>query len=110
MIACYRNFMSKVIFLVLTIVFLAQAVYAGEGGVTPFGASCAPCDTYGYCRSQLTYTEAVQNIEAYYAQKGFKASIVRQFGRFIEANIYRDGRVVERIIVDRRTGRIRSIH
>jgi hypothetical protein len=102
--------MSKVIFLVLVIVLLAPGVYAGEGGVTPFGATCPPCDTYGYCRKQLSYIEAVQNIEAYYAQKGLKVSVVRQFGRFVEAKIYRDGTVVERIIVDRRTGRIRPIH
>jgi heterodisulfide reductase subunit C len=101
--------MSKVIFLVLAVVLLAPGVYAGESAVTPFGASCPPCDTYGYCGRQLTYTEAVQNLEAYYAQKGLKVSIVRQFGRFVEANIYRNGAVVEKIIVDRRTGRIRPI-
>jgi hypothetical protein len=100
--------MSKVIFLVLAFILFAPGVYAGDG-VTPFGASCPPCDTYGYCRRQLTYTEAVQNLEAYYAQKGLKVSIVRQFGRFVEANIYRNGAVVEKIIVDRRTGRIRPI-
>ena len=101
--------MSKVIFLVLAIVLLALGVYAGEAGVTPFGASCPPCDTYGYCRKQLTYMEAVQNLEAYYAQKGLKVSIVSQFGRFLEANIFRKGTFVEKIIVDRRTGRIRPI-
>jgi hypothetical protein len=109
MIACYRSLMSKVIFIVLAVILFASGVYAGDG-VTPFGATCPPCDTYGYCRKQLTYIETVQNIEAYYAQKGLKVSIVRQFGRFVEAKIYRDGTVVERIIVDRRTGRIRPIH
>jgi hypothetical protein len=102
--------MSKVVFLVLAILLLAPGAYAGEGGVTPFGASCPPCDTYGYCRKQLTYTEAVQNLEAYYAQRGFRISIVRQFGRFLEANIFRNGTFVQKIIVDRRTGRIRPVH
>jgi hypothetical protein len=102
--------MSKVILLVLAIVLLlAPGVYAGEGRVTPFGASCPPCDTYGYCRRQLTYTEAVRNLDAYYAQRGLRISIVRQFGRFLEANIFRNGTFVEKIIVDRRTGRIRTI-
>jgi hypothetical protein len=50
----------------------------------PFDASCPSCDTYGYCRRQLTYPEAVQNVSAHYAQKGLKVSIVRRFGRFAE--------------------------
>jgi hypothetical protein len=102
--------MSKIIFLVLAIVLLAPDAYAGQGVVTPFGASCPPCDTYGYCGKELTYTEAVQNLEAYYAQRGLRISVVRQFGRFLEANIFRNGTFVQKVIVDRRTGRIRPIH
>jgi hypothetical protein len=41
----------------------------------PFDASCPSCDTYGYCRRQLTYPEAVQNVSAHYAQKGLKVSM-----------------------------------
>ena len=95
--------------MVLAIGLLAPGAYAGEGYVTPMGASCPPCDTYGYCGKQLTYAETVRNLNAYYAQRGFKVSVVRQFGRFLEANIFSKGAVVEKIIVDRRTGRIRPI-
>jgi hypothetical protein len=80
-----------------------------EQQVTPVGASCPSCDTYGYCKKTLTYKQAEQNLKSYYAQKGLDAIIVKKSGRFLEADVYKKDKVVERVILDRKTGRIRPI-
>ncbi|MCG2721641.1 MAG: hypothetical protein L6290_06470 [Thermodesulfovibrionales bacterium] len=94
----------------LSIVTSVPYVYAGEEQTTPFGAVCPACDTYGYCHKPLTYTQALHNLETYYSRKGLQVTVVRQFGRFLEANVYREGTLVERVILDRHTGRIRPIY
>lgn len=84
--------------------------YAETEPITPFGATCPACETYGYCHKPLSNIQAVQNLKAYYAVKGLDVTVNRQFGRFLEANIYRDGNLVEQVILDRHTGRIRPIN
>ena len=100
-------------FLVLFSVIIAAPVfygYAEAEEATPFGATCPACATYGYCHKPLTNTQAIQNLKAYYSVKGLDVKVNRQFGRFLEASVYRDGNVVEQVILDRRTGRIRPIN
>ena len=94
----------------LFIVTTGAFVYAEEKNATPFGAACPSCETYGYCQKPLTYRQAVQNLTAYYTAKGLRVAVSKQFGRFLEANIYREGNFVERVVFDRHTGRIRPIY
>ncbi|GAB4534854.1 MAG: hypothetical protein Fur0020_01790 [Thermodesulfovibrionia bacterium] len=46
----------------------------------------------------------------YYHRKGFDIEIDRIEGRFIRAKIKERGRIVDVIIFDRKTGRMRSIY
>jgi len=94
----------------LSIVTSVPYAYGGEEQTTPFGAVCPACDTYGYCQKPLTYTQALQNLETYYSRKGLHVTVVKQFGRFLEVNVYRDRSFVEKVILDRHTGRIRPIY
>jgi len=110
MIECYHTSMNKFFFILLALFVVVPMVYAEEDSSTPFGASCPLCDTYGYCQKPLTYTQAVHNLKAYYARKRLNVIIVKQFGRFLEADVYKEGKMVEKVILDRRTGRIRSIY
>jgi len=103
----------KMLILILCTLFVVTSVpyaYAGEEQTTPFGAVCPACDTYGYCQKPLNYTQALHNLETYYSRKGLQVKVVKQFGRFLEANVYREGTLVERVILDRHTGRIRPIY
>lgn len=103
----------KMLILILCALFVVTSVpypYAGEEQTTPFGAVCPACDTYGYCQKPLNYTQALHNLETYYSRKGLQVKVVKQFGRFLEANVYREGTLVERVILDRHTGRIRPIY
>jgi hypothetical protein len=111
--------MKKTLFILCALFIVTSVVYAEEKQqqqqqqqqqqFTPFGASCPSCDTYGYCKKTLTYKQAEQNLEAYYAQKGLDVVIVKKSGRFLEADVYKKDKIVEKVILDRKTGRIRPI-
>ena len=90
-------------------IFISTHVYAGQEYITPFGASCPSCATYGYCQRTLTNFQAENNLREYYERKGLNVAVVKQFGRFLEANVYKKDALVEKIILDRRTGRIKPI-
>ena len=95
----------------ITALFLliGATAHAGEGRVTPYGDYCRQCATYGVCKSILSLKEALAAIETYYSDKGCKVGRVWYKGRFIVAEIYLNNRLVDRVLFDRKTGRIRSI-
>jgi hypothetical protein len=80
--------------------------------VTPYGDFCPNCSVYGvrYKHEAVRHDKAVDAIRAYFAKRGFQIGNVRGVGRFIKVDIYRDRKLVDRIVFDRRTGRIRSIY
>ena len=94
-----------------TTIYLAvgMSAYAGDGTVTPYGDYCGYCATYGTCKSTLPLKEALAAIETYYREKGYRMGRVQHKERFIEVEIYRDNRLVDKVLFDRKTGRIRSI-
>ena len=57
----------------------------------------------------LSPSQTRKALEDYYARKGLRIRIDRFEGRFVKARILDGNRVVDEIIFDRRTGRIRSI-
>jgi len=96
----------------LTALFLLIGVTAHAGGedrVTPYGDYCRQRAVYGTCKSILSVNEALAAIAQYYSDKGCKVGRVRHRGRFIEADIYQGNRLVDRVLFDRKTSRIRSI-
>jgi hypothetical protein len=102
----------KKLILIICALFISTTVsfvQALDRQITPFGAVCPSCDTYGYCRKPLTYRRAIENLTAYYSAKGLHVRISRHFQRFLEADIYREGNFVENVILDMHTGRIKPI-
>ena len=91
--------------------FLLVSVSADAGGdmVTPYGDYCSKCTTYGTCKAPLPPVEAIAAIEQYYMDRGYKVVHVRHKGRFIEAEIYDKNKLVDKVLFDRKTGRIRSV-
>jgi hypothetical protein len=78
--------------------------------VTPYGDFCPRCSQYGTCKSMMSHEDAKRAMLDYYRKKGLGVELENKKGRFIRAKIkYRD-EVVDVIIFDRRTGRIRSIY
>jgi hypothetical protein len=95
---------------VLVFVSLATTAYAASVVIIPYGDYSEWCCAYGVCKDKLDPTEAELVIERYFVSRGLIAVHMRHKGRFVEADIYRKNRLFDKIIFDRKTGRIRSIY
>ncbi|MEJ2255183.1 MAG: hypothetical protein P8Y75_12635 [Nitrospirota bacterium] len=81
-----------------------------EGTVTPYGDFCPQCSLYGAHRGPVHPHQAVMALKAYFHTKGCSIANIRTGGRFLLVDVVRDGKVIDQIIFDRMTGRIRSIY
>jgi hypothetical protein len=89
---------------------MLSVAYAENRAVTPYGDYCKEYSVYGVCRRVIPPDEAVSALHNYYRAKGCRVLILLQRGRFIVAEIYRRHRQVDKVIFDRKTGRLRSIY
>ena len=98
----------------LIVIFLLFTGYtaadAEEDNVTPYGDYCKECTIYGTCREVIPPNEAVNALDRYYRDKGYRVGTIYHKGRFIEAEIYKNNRQVDKVLLDRKTGRLRSIY
>lgn len=78
--------------------------------ITPYGGTCARCGHYGMCKSEISTEDAVKAMKQYYGKKDLNIEILSVEGKFIKANVKHRDRVLDVIIFDRRTGRIRSTY
>ena len=78
--------------------------------IVPYGDYCRDCSIYGSCKTQLEYGESIKAIKSHFEEMGLDVRIVKPRGRFVIVDIFRDGRPVDRIIFDRKTGRVRSVY
>lgn len=101
--------MRYAVFAIILLAFLA-VVYSASGGVTPYGDYSEWCCVYGVCKEKLDPNQAEIVIERYFASRGLIAAHMRHKGRFVEADIYKKDRLFDKIIFDRKTGRMRSIY
>jgi hypothetical protein len=83
---------------------------ADDRPVTPYGDHCRDCTIYGTLREPIPPPEAVHAMKKYYEARGYDLGAVYHKGRFIEAEIFRKGKQVDKVLFDRRTGRVRSIY
>jgi len=88
----------------------ASVAVADERPVTPYGDHCRECTIYGTVGEPIPPPEAVHALRKYYEGRGYDLGTVYHKGRFIEAEIFRNGKQVDKVIFDRRTGRVRSIY
>ena len=115
-------FVRIVIILFLGAAFLAPfpAVAQHHGGPgwykgMPYGRSCPGrrSGPYGARAAIKTPEEAKQAIEKYYAESGRKVqvTIIDERRRFYVADIAEpEGALIDTLIIDKRSGRIRSIY
>ncbi|MGD1075685.1 MAG: hypothetical protein ABR903_06355 [Thermodesulfovibrionales bacterium] len=92
------------------VLFAATVSYGASNSVVPYGDYSQWCSAYGTCKENLGPREAQEAIEGYFASKGLRATNIRYKERFVEAEIYRDNRLIDKILFDRKTGRIRSTY
>lgn len=97
----------------LTAFLLLSAVSfssGAQGPVTPYGGYCKDCAVYGACRESIPLREAIQALRKFYEGRGYRLGHVVFRGRFIEAEVLQDNRHIDKVIFDRKTGRIRSMY
>ncbi len=99
-------------YVLLTVLFLAisASVYAASGEVRPYGDYSEWCCVYGVCKEDIGVREAEHVIEKFFADRGLTVVNMRYKGRFIIVEIYKNHRLFDKILFDRKTGRIRSIY
>ncbi len=78
--------------------------------VAPYGEECPLCGEYGYCSKPPTHDEVVAALEAHFGKQGLSVVILKPRDRFLEVGVYRNGKLVDRVLLDLKTGRIRSIY
>jgi hypothetical protein len=81
-----------------------------EKPVTPYGDFCPRCSEYGNCKTPMNHDDAKKAMLDYYHKKGLSVEIEKKRGRFIRAKIKDENDIIDVIMFDRRTGRIRSIY
>ena len=102
--------MTLLIVAAIILFILAPYNALGSDAGIPYGDDCQRCSEYGICRQDLGPKEAESAIDRYFSSRGLAAANKRHKGRFIEADIYRNNRLVDKVIFDRKTGRIRSTY
>jgi len=106
-----KNVLSIILILIALFVF-TSSLYASETGkaVIPYGDFCTKMNRYGAHAEMMDHQSAVHALHHYFHKKGADVRIVDEGSRFIKAQILEDGKVIDTILFDRRTGRMRSIY
>lgn len=98
------------IVLVFSFFLMVQTVGAFDKIITPYGDYCNECTSYGVCREVIPVKDSINAISRYYRKKGYSVGNIYHKGRFIEADVYKNGKQVDKVLFDRKTGRLRSIY
>ncbi len=91
----------------------AQCSDSGWHGRRPYGDYCYGSERgwYGATRGVDSAEEATRILQDYYTDEDVTIGKIVKKENYFEAEILgRNNRIVDRVIVDRRTGRIRSIY
>lgn len=100
----------RLLLLFFLIVLPMISVHAEEDRITPYGDYCKECGFYGTCEKIMSPDDAAQALIRYYKEKGYSVGMIYHKGRFLRADIYKGNEQVDKVLFDRKTGRIRSIY
>jgi hypothetical protein len=90
-------------------IFVPSSAYAGQQDEGPYGVSGG--GTYGEKQQVGTKDDARKLLKEYFSNRDVTVGEIREKQYYFEADIVdRSGRLVDKVIVDKRTGRIRSIY
>jgi len=105
------RFISTLIFAANITFIDVDNIYAAQSNnKTPYGDYCSRISRYGTHKSLIDIKRAKEALHHYYGAKGLKIEIISQKGRFLKAAIKEQDQVVDIIIFDRRSGRIRTVY
>jgi hypothetical protein len=90
--------------------FTVVSAFPPDKKITPYGDYCTIHSHYGRSKSFHTFKQAKEALKHYYSKKGFEVNIISSKKRFINAHVMKEDEVVDTIVFDRHTGRIRSTY
>lgn len=109
------NVMNTIVFLVLLMGFIPSGASSEEmntdakrKGVVFYGEFCK--GTYGISRQTLTSEEAARVLKDCLEKRGFLVEIRDDGQRFIRADVYRGKLLTDTVLMDKKTGRIRTTY
>ncbi len=83
---------------------------AGTDSGMPYGYYLYWHSAYGICKQNLGPEETELALTKYFESRGLRAENILHRDRFTRADIYKGDQLVDKILFDRKTGRIRSIY
>ena len=99
--------------LFITMLYMASFSFASTADVYPYGdyKKGTADSSYGQKRPVATAEEAKKVLTEYFAKKDVRIGEIKEKGLFFEAEIRdKSNNLVDKVIVDKRTGRIRSTY
>ncbi len=100
----------RTVFLTLVVILVFFGIAYAQTPDTPYGDFCPKCSKYGVCPELLSVEEAREAVESYFKGKGISVGKIRGHGRFLKIRLIKDNDLLDVILFDRKTGRIRSIY
>jgi hypothetical protein len=104
-------------FIILTIVFflpllsITVALASDDEMLkTPYGDFCSHFRHYGSSKKMHNHKQSEKSLKHYFKSKGLDVVIFHSKDRFIKANVKNKNKIVDTVIFDRITGRVRSIY
>jgi hypothetical protein len=97
--------------LIMTAMFLSVAqpsLAMHKAPTSIYGEHCG--NPYGFKRNSMSLLHSINSLRAFFGRKGLEVRMLGHNGRFIKAAIYRSADQVDTIIMDVKTGKMRSIH
>jgi len=109
-----RNMIIKLtLVVVLTCVFSVPAWSGPMGGRGPYGGYCEGprWGWYGARTPVTTMEDARKRLEKYFEARDVAIGTVTEQGMFFKADVMdRQGKLIDQVIIHKRSGRIRSIY
>lgn len=107
-----KNLLLLIVFIATLIVLPDSYAYAMNGWWDgPYGDYCPMWGSYGARKPVRTANEAKRILQEYFAPYDIKVGKIKERELFFEADIKdRNNNLIDKVIIDKRTGRIRSIY
>jgi hypothetical protein len=96
------------IMMILVLVSAAPAWAAHNKPSIKYGESCAR--PYQYKHGRMSVLKSLKQMEAYFSERGLSVKVLGHDRRFLRAGIYNGTEQVDRVIMDMRTGKMRSMY
>ncbi len=91
----------------LPVLFVPTVESIADENKLPYGSSCF--SSYGARGKTKSIPHAIGAVRKYFAQRGYYVKLVSHSKLFLTVDIYNDEDIIDTVIVDIRSGKMRSV-